>query len=287
METRIVKRLILTTWSALILTASAQAHEYWLEPAVFQVEPGEEITGNLKNGQDFKGSTFSYIGSRFDLFTVNSPSGESPATGRDGDRPALVAETREPGLYSVSYQGKFEHITFTDPAKMKLYEDYEGLTGLLQHHAERGLADDRLQEQYARCAKALFQVGDPQKNAQGHTSGDSLTGLKFELVAEENPYTLDEDDTLPVRLYWQGEPAGNVQIRWFRYRDASHTGTVRTDETGRARVPLGGGGKFLLNAVRIYPGDEDPETDIPEWYSYWASLTFGIKGTDEALAEGN
>lgn len=264
-----------------MLTASAQAHEYWLEPVVFQVRPGEEISGNLKNGQDFKGSSFTYITSRFERFTVNAALGETPVTGRDGDMPALVARTDEPGLYSVSYQGKFDRITFTDPAKMKLYQDYEGLTGLLRHHAERGLADDRLQEHYARCAKALFQVGEPVAGS------DRLTGLKFELVAEENPYLLEEDDTLPVRLYWQGEPAGDVQIRWFRYRDASHTGTVRTDEAGRARIPLAGGGKFMLNAVRIYPGDEDPETDTPEWYSYWASLTFGIRGTDAALAEGN
>ena len=276
-----VKRLLLTTWSALAWVASAQAHEYWLEPVTFQVLPGEEIAGNLKNGQDFKGSSFSYIGSRFDLFTINAPSGSRPVTGRDGDMPALVAKAEEPGLYSVSYQGKFDRITFTNPDKMKLYQDYEGLTGLLQRHAGRGLADDRLQEHYARCAKALFQVGDALAES------DQLTGLKFELVAEENPYTLGEDDTLPVRLYWQGEPAGDIQIRWFRYRDASHTGTVRTDETGRARIPLAGGGKFMLNAVRIYPGDEDPETDIPEWYSYWASLTFGIRGTREALAEGN
>lgn len=283
MQPRFVILSVLITWSTWGLAASARAHEYWLEPVKFQIRPGGEIAGNLKNGQNFKGTNFAYIASRFDRFTINTPSGSTPVAGRDGDRPALIATADKAGLYSVSYQGKFERITFTDPAKMQLYEDYEGLTGLLQQHVQRGLARDRLQEHYARCAKALVQVG----KAGPDDAGDHLTGLVFELVAEENPYMLDEKDTLPVRLYWQGEPAGNIQIRWFRHRNATQTGTVRTDESGRARIPLSGGGKFLLNAVKIYPGDENPETDIPEWYSYWSSLTFGIKGTDAALDEGD
>ncbi|MCB1384418.1 MAG: DUF4198 domain-containing protein [Nitratireductor sp.] len=264
-----------------LAAAPAQAHEYWVEPQIYLNAPGAELHGDLKNGMDFRGSTYPYIQREIDSFTVTGPDGGMPVEGRNGDLPAFRMMAEKPGLYSVSYQGQFSRITFTDPDKIELYVTYEGLDGVLERHLARGLARDRLREFYARCAKALYQVGDPAEDG----NQDGLTGMKFELVAEKNPYLLTDSDQLPVRLYWQGEPAGDVQIRWFRYLEQSQTGTVRTDREGRASIPLAGGGKFMINAVHIYEGDDDPDTETPDWYSYWASMTFGIAGTDAVLQE--
>jgi uncharacterized GH25 family protein len=261
-------------------TLPASAHEYWLQQRTFTIAPGENLQGDLKNGQDFKGSSFSYIANRFDQFTVTGPSGTADVTGRNGDMPALNMPAPEAGLYSASYQGKFDRITFTDPEKLKYYIDYEGFRGILERHAERGLPETKFQEQYARCAKALFQVGAPDPGG----NQDTLTGMKFELVAEKNPYALTQADFLPVRLYWEGKPMADVQIRMFRFNKELETAIVRTDAEGRASFSLAGGGRFMLNAVNLYEGDDDPETETAEWVSYWASLTFGLADTDEVLA---
>ena len=258
---------------------SVFAHEYWLEPRIYMVEKGEQISGDLKNGQHFKGSAFSYIDSQFDQFTITGPNGSKDVTGRNGDRPAFANKPEADGLYSASYQGKFDKITFTDPEKLKQYSEYEGFQGVLERHAERGLPDTKFYEQYARCAKALFQVGSPDETG----NQDSLTGMKFELVAEANPYTLRETDTFPVRLYWEGKPMADVQIRMFRINTELATIEIRTDNEGRALFPLAGGGKYMLNAVHILEGDDDAETDTAEWISFWASLSFGIGNTDEVL----
>lgn len=258
---------------------SAMAHEYWLEPRIYKVEKGETLTGDLKNGQNFKGSSFGYVDTHFDQFTITGPNGTENVTGRNGDRPALKTTPPAEGLYSVSYQGKFDKITFTNPDKLKHYVEYEGFKGVLERHAERGLPETKFFEQYARCAKALFQVGSPDANNRQ----DTLTGMKFELVAEANPYTLSEADTLPVRLYWEGKPMADVQIRMFQINDELKTKEIRTDSDGRAVFGLSGGGKYMLNAVHIYEGDDDPATETAEWVSYWASLSFGISNTDEVL----
>ncbi len=273
-----------TAFISFLLSATfAAAHEYWVEPERYVLEQPGKITGNLKNGQNFKSSNYTYIPSRFDLFKVTGPDGETDVTGRNGDSPALNAELASPGLYTVSYQGKFDKITFRNEEKIKEYVSYEGFKGILERHSERGLPADRFEEKYARCAKALIQVGD----ADADNRTDSLTGMKFELVAEKNPYALDKGASLPVRLYWEGEPMADVQIRIFRFDGELENTTTRTDPDGRALIPLKSGGKFLLNAVHIYEGDNDPDNDTPEWFSYWASLVFGMKDTDAILEKAN
>lgn len=273
------RKIPLISFLCVFNSNQALSHEYWIEPRTYGVEKGDLLQGDLKNGQDFKGSSFSYIDGRFDQFTATGPDGTVKVTGRNGDMPALSLTPPSEGLYSVSYQGKFDKITFTDPEKLKYYAEYEGFRGVLERHAERGLPDTKFHEQYARCAKALFQVGTPDPSGRQ----DGLTGMKFELVAEKNPYTLSDADMLPVRLYWEGKPMPDIQIRMFRMNGEVETTTIRTDGEGRAVFPLKGGGKFLMNAVHILEGDDDPQTETAEWVSYWASLVFGMADTDQVL----
>ncbi|NJE04985.1 DUF4129 domain-containing protein [Thermococcus sp. M36] len=59
------------------------------------------------------------------------------------------------------------------------------------------------------------------------------------------------NDTLIIRLHWQGTPLANRQL-WVEA--GGETLTVRTDESGRAYIPLNLSG---LNKVRVfYPGDD-------------------------------
>lgn len=259
------------------LAGSATAHEYWIEPLKFTVETGEAISAHLKNGQDFRGVNYSFIPSRFEQFTITGPDDTIDVDGRVGDLPAVNTVVSTPGLYSIAYQGTFDRITFKEEAKIRQYIDYEGLDGAFERHLERGLAPDRFEEAFARCAKALVQVGEIAENE------DRLLGLKYEWVAEANPYTLAEDQSLPVRLYWEGEPAANKHVNVFRVADKFELIRLQTDGAGRVEIPLAGGGKFMINSVMLLEGDDDPETETPEWISYWASLTFGLGNTDEIL----
>ena len=68
------------------------------------------------------------------------------------------------------------------------------------------------------------------------------------------------------------------QISVFRCAKEVTRTLVNTDAGGRAAIPIRGGGVFLLNAVDIWPVDNDRVL----WASDLASLTFPPGTTEPA-----
>jgi uncharacterized GH25 family protein len=243
------------------------AHEYWIEPAEFRVDAGGDIRADLKVGEDFKGNVNPYIPS-FSLgaWVVDSD-GLRDASSSMGDIPAFTEAVRAPGLQVLAYYSKPARLTYTEPGKFARFLAGKGLDWALDEHRARGLPETGFVEAFSRCAKAFVQSG-----ASG--GEDVFIGLPLELVAGANPYTLPAAaSAFPVTLLWQGEPLADAQIAVFRENDGLEVTKVRTDTDGKASIPLGAGGKFLLNAVHIIPWDKKPDD---AWHSYWASLTFEI-----------
>lgn len=265
--------------SLIFLAVSAQGHEYWVEPHKFEVEAGAAIRADLKNGENFEGIRLYYLTGRFTKFEVFAPSGPQPVGGYEGNQPALDHRSGESGLHVISYQSIFDRLTFDKADKFTAYLEEQGLDGILEEHAARGLPPTGFTEQYARSAKALVAVGDG-------AGADRLTGLPLELVALDNPYENAGDGApVVVRLYWQGEPLADRQVLVFQYNGLSlRQWKLRTDDQGRAAIDVRGGGKFLLSSVYMFAGDDDPQTPTDEWVSYWASLTFAMPGADALLA---
>ncbi len=260
------------------LSTPIRAHEYWVEPHRFEVTQGERIRADLKNGQNFEGISLYYLTGRFTKFEVFAPSGPQKVTGHEGNQPALNHSSGETGLHVVSYQSIFDRLKFDEWDKFTAYVIEQGLDGVLEEHAARGLPQTGFTEQYARSAKALVAVGD------GH-GADRLTGLPLELVALDNPYATSGDaGRVAVQLFWRGEPLADRQVLVFQHNGALKQWKLRTDAQGKAVINVTGGGKFLLSSVYMFAGDDDPETPTEEWVSYWASLTFALPGADELLA---
>lgn len=262
-----------------LFALDTNAHEFWVEPTKYEIEKGASIKANLRNGQDFRGAAFPYVKDTTVIYSItNSASNISPKQ-RTGNNPAFDYITQNDGLHIASYQGSFDTLDFKTWDKFTHYVENQSFDGMLERHKQRGLPQTNFKEQYARCAKALIQVGD------GTQGEDKLTGLKYELVANKNPYTLMQNDTLPVTLFYEGKPTADRQIQVFRDDGVGDVTNfkIRTDKNGNANIDLKGGGKFMLNSVYIYEGDEDPKTELAAYQSYWATLTFGIMGTDELL----
>lgn len=255
----------------------ANAHEYWIEPAAYEFEDGN-IEGFLRNGQNFKGSAFPFIKDNFDIFTITNSKGVTQVENKIGNSPALDMPATVPGLNIASYQNKFDTLRFSKWEKFTTYLESEGLNEFAEKHIKRGLLKEGFVEQYARCAKALFQFGEGE-------GADQLTGMKFEFVADQNPYKLEASDKLTFTLYWEEKPLVARQVQLFAYDGDLEVTKFTTDKDGKVTIPLTGGGKFLLSAVHMIEGDDDPETPTAEWQSYWASLVFGIRGTDAVLQD--
>ncbi|HSM41243.1 MAG TPA: DUF4198 domain-containing protein [Afifellaceae bacterium] len=253
---------------ALICT-TASAHEFWVEPESFRVAPGERVRAELKVGQDFKGNVFPYLRDRFVAYRVTGRAGASEVSSYDGASPSLDIKSADAGLTIVSYHSTADRLIYRDWETFLKYTDYEGLTRAVAEHRARGLPERDFSETYVRCAKALIQVGPV-----GEDDRDRPVGMPLELVALANPYAGPLPGGLPVRLLWQGAPMADTQVAVFRQSGGNLNRTVtRTGADGVATVPLEGGGRFLLNAVRLDPAD--PNTG-DEWHSHWASLTFAV-----------
>jgi uncharacterized GH25 family protein len=251
------------------LTLPAAAHEFWIEPKAFSVQPGASIVADLKVGQNFRGDTYPYLKSQFVSFRVSDRSGARDVKGDEGDIPAVNIRSAVKGLHVISYLATAHRLDFDKWEDFVEYVEYEGLGWVAEAHKRRGLPESGFAEDYVRCAKALVQVGEPSAMDR-----DLATGMPLELIADQNPYAAPTPSELPVILLWRGKPIGDIQIRVFQDNGTVTDTTTRTNPDGKAVISLQGGGRFLLNAVHMQ--EAPPERDT-KWESYWASLTFEVR----------
>ena len=252
-----------------VIASPAKAHEFWIEPLGFTIESGARIDADNRIGQMLKGDRDPFIGSTFVRFTVTDADETRDVQGRLGDRPALKMIPKRDGLHIAAYQSTVSTVFYTEAEKFAGFVEKEGLDGVLEVHAQRGLPAEEFREGYTRFGKSLIAVGEG-------AGEDRPLGLRFELVALTNPYT--DDGPMHVKLLLDGAPAPDVQVAAFR-RDAEGTvtrKTLRTDTEGRATFPRGDAEMTLLSAVTmIEPKEALAKRKNLVWHSLWASLTYG------------
>lgn len=246
----------------------AIGHEFWIEPDSFRIPGGAPLIAQLKNGQEFAGTSLSYYEPRFDRFDIIQGSTVLPVTGRAGDLPALTTDLPGPGLWAVVQETRPQILTYTEWAKFQAFADHKDFPDIQARHTARGLPMSGFKERYTRHAKALVAVGDG-------AGGDRDTGMQTEFVALANPYTDPLTDGLPVRLLYQGTPRPDAQVEIFdRAPDGSVQITVtRTDPRGEALIPVRPGHTYLLDAVVLRPAQAETGA---AWRTLWAALTFAV-----------
>ncbi|WP_135506699.1 DUF4198 domain-containing protein [Roseovarius aestuariivivens] len=266
-----MKHFLCAVTAVLCLVAAhgASAHEFWIEPEAHRVAPDDNIRAALRVGQDFKGSEFPFLESRFKRFTVTGPAGTYDVEGTLGDRPAANVPPQGEGLHILAYHSSVDTLTFRKMEKFLNYVTYEGNEWALEAHRAAGMPETGFKEEYSRNAKALVQVGAVQPG-----EGDRALGLPIELIAQAHPAEVSVGDTMPVQLLWQGAPLAGQRINIFTKGTSGPPPHVVTDAQGRAEVPLTEAGRYMLNAVHMF--ERDGAGDV-FWESYWASLTFAVE----------
>ena len=145
------------------------------------------------------------------------------------------------------------------------------MRGVAERHLERGLPQTDFAETYSRYVKSLVLVGDDP------TGQDKATGMKIELVALQNPYTLAAGDELSVQLFYLGRPLQDHQVSIFTQDQQRETqlqiSRIRTDENGQVHFQLQEGKMYMLNAIKITEVDGQGKV---AWESFWTSLTFEL-----------
>lgn len=247
----------------------ATAHETWLEPGAYQVDPGQMVTIDIVNGQHFNGMTLPWLDRGIERFVAVEGASERPLTGRLGDMPATRVRAGPEGLMVVGLRSGLDRLVYKDRAKFEEFVAYKSLDGTLEAHRARGLPATGFTEVYQRFAKTLIGVG----KAAG---SDRALGFDTEIVALTNPYTSGFDGDMAVQILEDGAPRRQALLIAFdRAPDGSVTETRhRTDAEGIARLTVLPGHAYLLDAVIMRPA---PATQPDAaWMSLWASLTFQV-----------
>lgn len=262
--------LLAVTFASILPMGKATAHEFWIDPVEFFVSAGDEMAANLRVGQEFSGSSYSYLPRNFTRFEVYAGDEARPVEGRLGDVPALAMAGLPEGLAVIAHETTNSRLTYTEWDRFLRFAEHKDFGDVGTLHDERGLSREEFVESYSRHAKSLVAIGDG-------AGSDRELGLVTEIVALANPYTDDLSDGLPVQVFYQGEVRADVQVELFD-RDPEGEVTItlhRTDAEGIALLPVEPGHAYLADHVVLEP--VEPTEDSPAvWHSYWASLTFAV-----------
>jgi len=124
-----------------------------------------------------------------------------------------------------------------------------------------------VRESYAKYAKAIVNVG-----AEG--SRDLATrpvGLRIEIVPLRDPGVVGADEALPVQVLFDGRPLEGVYVYALAAGSEAYADGHRTDENGRASVPLPARGLMSLHCIHMRPHADPGEAD---WESFFATVSF-------------
>ncbi len=264
--------LILCAISTLGIALPAFGHEFWLAPQNYQPQIGATLEVQLRNGQDFKGVEIGYFDKRIEMFDWFQNQTRNPVISRAGDFPAMTMVAPQDGLMVLGYESTYSTVQYAHLGKFLKFAEHKDFPEAEASHKLRGLPEGRFNEIYTRFCKTLIGVG----TAAGH---DVETDMETEFVALSNPYTDDLTDGLKVQLLYQGTPRTHAQIEVFE-RAPDETVVItkqRTDDQGRAMIPVKPNHIYLLDAVILREPEEGvaAENDAV-WETLWASLTFRV-----------
>jgi len=255
---------VLLTIAALALGSIAKpalGHDFWIEPSTYRPAPGQRVTLRHRVGNDFLGDPVRRDESLLVRFVTVGAEAEQRVPGVAGIDPAGIAQAPGSGTLVVAYESRGSLAELT-AEKMAVYVEQEGIAPQLPRGWQR---KKLLRDRFSRSVKSLLVV-----QGDGSAGFDRVAGLPLELVPLADPATLLPGGTLPLRLLWQGKPAGGIHVAAISRLDPKHPVAATTDAGGEVALALPRGGEWLIKAVKIAPS-KDADADFE---SVWTSITF-------------
>ena len=266
---------------ALLIGATAAAHEFWLSPSAWRVAPGERATILMNVGDRFPDPTSFTAPERVESVRLIGPDGElslRPPFRREKNSLAADVQTpMTPGTYIgvVVIKPRFIEIKAPDFEK---YLTHEGLDSVVQQRARAGETARPGRERYSRYGKTLLRVGD----TGGNTHAVRPLDLKVELVPLSDPTGLIPGQPCRFRLLFEGKPVAGAMVGAIyasaKVQPDEWPLSARTDTRGEVEFTLHDPGPWLIRTVHMVrrSGEQGPEA--ADWESYWASLSFRLDG---------
>ena len=230
-----IKIVLCTLIIVFFLSTGIIAHDSWLVPDKFTLEPGEVVYISVNTGMDFPKSLNSVNPDRISSFFILGKSGKKDLGNMkvEGKSTIVSCIPGKPGTYVAAMSLKPNKIELT----AKEFNEYlisDGIKKVWELRKKEGILEKDAVEFYSKYPKTIFQTGDK-------TDDTCLKPLKLpiEIVPMVNPYTLKKGDKLIVKVLFRGIPLADAELSWsFPGKGNTFAGTVITSETGEAKVPL-------------------------------------------------
>lgn len=266
----------ITAVIALAVALPCAAHDFWIQPDVYQATSPATVPFTLQVGHGSARQRSPIGARRIVRLDAVAPDG-SLRDLRDDMHPGAPDSD---GSATFATAGTYVLALVTDDrAQSHLpalrFNDYlaaEGLAPALAQRAQTRRTHANGSENYGRRAKAIVQIGESCTHLAAPAT--AALGMTLEIVPEENPCALAPGDALPVRVMYAGQPLEGALLKLTDLADdAQPVATRRTGAGGHAAFAIPAAGAWLLNVVWTRPLPDGGETDFETTF---ASLSFAI-----------
>ncbi|MFQ6082868.1 MAG: DUF4198 domain-containing protein [Candidatus Aminicenantia bacterium] len=263
--------IILIYWVILLVCTRVAAHDLWLVPQKFRINPGDLLILSANTGMDFPNSLSAITPNRIDKFFVVGKSGRKEVTEFKIKGKSLIAELNfeMTGTYIVAAALKPMEIKLS-AEDFNQYLLHDGLSEVYNLRKRENILDKDAVEHYSKFPKSIIQVGEKLDEIPTQP-----INLILEIVPTVNPYKLKVSDSLWVTVLFRGKPLANAELAWsYPGKGKDFAGSTRTNVRGQANIPLERSGPYVIRMTHM----EWVKKQTHEWESYWASLTFEVPG---------
>ncbi len=263
-----MKKISIALILLLLSTLIAFAHEFWLEPQKFLLEIGEKIKFRVFVGENFTGEDVDFTKFEVKNFAHHSSKGETHTKGNLTEQNLsdfLKFDTE--GNHLIAFNNSNKHIEL-EADKFNEYLKDDGLDNVSAYRKKHGQLKKGGREEYQRCVKTLLQVG----NIHDETYKIN-TGMKLEIIPEQNPYL--STNSLTIKVLFENKPLKNaLVVVWQKGIEKPNKQNFRSNNEGKITFSFEPKGIWMVSAVNMV-SHKNPK--VADWQSYWGSYTFGFK----------
>ena len=252
--------LIVSILFSLVYLTKALAHDMWINPRAYNLDPGEAVYLTIGYGHHYliPGGEFmpkKYLdkiylinpeGKRLKIKSLNGIEYKSDLISKEGTY--IIVAVRKGGFFTKTTEG-------------------------YKRCSKKGLSNVISCKYSIKSAKAIINIGNPKGNIFLKPAG-----FKLEIIPLINPANLKEGDHLPIKVLFEGKPLPKEYV-FATYSGFSSEKNVfayvtKTNKDGIAKIKIIKSGIWLIIVKHNVPYPNPDECDT---ISCSTALTFEIK----------
>jgi uncharacterized GH25 family protein len=255
----------------LLVPIALVAHDTWLVPMAFRVEPGKTVKVRLATSEAFPTSDSAVGPERVEQFFVRDSRGVTDVKCYRVEDKFLVAEvTPARAGHTIVVAETKPRLLVLEPKQFSDYLRAEELKAVIDARAKTGEKDAPGRERYRKIAKAAVCAGDARDDAYRE-----VEGLWLEIVLLKSPCNLRVGDRLEVQVLHLGNPLIGTRLAVGYQGPTGHNYPIwtETNAKGRALIEFDRPGAWFLRTLHMVRARGDTEAD---WHSAFSTVTFEV-----------